>query len=96
VFADALAFGSSAGFGWQQWSGVALAGVLVLAGAIMQIPTILLIGLIAGGTVLADRLAFGSATGFGWQQRLGSVVGVALIALAWTVARAMAKRRTRA
>jgi hypothetical protein len=96
VFADALAFGSSRGFGWQQWSGVALAGLLTLAGAIMQIPTLLLIGLITGGvTVLADWLAFGSAPGFGWQQQLGSAVGVALIAASWAVARAMARGDTR-
>jgi hypothetical protein len=97
VFADVLAFGSSKGFGWQQWSGVALAGVLILAGAIMQIPTLLLIGLITGGvTVLADWLGFGSAEGFGWQQQLGSALGVAMIVLAWVLARAMARGHSRA
>ena len=97
TFADVLAFGSSAGFGWQQWSGIALAGVLALAGAIMQIPTLLLIGLITGAvTVLADWLAFGSAEGFGWQQMLGSALGAALIAVALTIARAMAREQSRA
>ena len=97
VFADVLGFGSAGGFGWQQWSGIALAGVLTLAGAIMQIPTLLLIGLITGAlTVLADWLGFGNVKGFGWQQMLGSAVGVAVIAVAWAVARAMAKGRSRA
>ena len=97
VFADVLGFGSAGGFGWQQWSGIALAGVLALAGAIMQIPTLLLIGLITGAlTVLADWLGLGNVKGFGWQQMLGSAVGVAVIALAWAVARAMAKGRSRA
>jgi hypothetical protein len=92
VFADPLGFGSSEGFGWQQSTGVALAVILALTGAIMLIPTLLVVGLITGGvTLLADWLRFGSAEGFGWQQILGSALGVLLIAIGLLVARSMSK-----
>lgn len=79
LLADVLAFGGSEGFGWRQFLGVALAGVLVLIGAAMWVPTLLAVGLIGVVmTVLADWLAFGSAEGFGWQQALGCLVGVCL------------------
>ncbi len=92
VFADPLGFGRSEGFGWQQWTGVALAAILALTGAIMQIPTLLVVGLITGGvTLLADWLRFGSAEGFGWQQILGSALGAVLIAGALVVVRSMSK-----
>lgn len=79
LLADVLAFGGSEGFGWRQLLGVALAGVMVLIGAAMWIPTLLAVGLIGlVMTILADWLAFGSADGFGWQQALGCLVGVGL------------------
>ena len=81
VLADLLAFGSAAGFGWQQIAGLGLALVLVLTGAMMRIPAIAIIGLIVGVlALLADWLAFGSAEGFGWQQILGVALGAALAA----------------
>ena len=79
LLADVLAFGGSEGFGWRQLLGVALAGVMVLIGAAMWVPTLLAVGLIGVAmTILADWLAFGSADGFGWQQALGCLVGVGL------------------
>ncbi len=79
LLADYLAFGGSEGFGWRQLLGVALAGVMILIGAAIWVPTLLAVGLIgAVMTILADRLAFGSSDGFGWQQILGCLVGVCL------------------
>ena len=79
LFADVLAFGSSEGFGWRQLLGVSLAGVMILIGAAMWVPTLLAVGLIGVVmTILADSLAFGNAEGFGWQQILGCLVGVGL------------------
>ena len=79
LLADLLAFGSSEGFGWWQLLGVALAGVMVLIGAAMWVPTLLAVGLIGVAmAVLADWLAFGNAEGFGWQQAFGCMVGVGL------------------
>ena len=79
LLADVLAFGSSEGFGWRQFVGVALAGVMVLIGAAMWVPTLLAVGLIGlAMTILADWLAFGSAGGFGWHQALGCLVRVGL------------------
>ncbi len=79
LLADVLAFGGSEGFGWRQLLGVALAGVIVLIGAAMWVPTLLAVGLIGlVMTILADWLAFGSSEGFGWQQALGCLVGVGL------------------
>ncbi len=79
LLADVLAFGGSEGFGRRQLLGVALAGVMVLIGAAMWVPTLLAVGLIGVVmTILADWLAFGSAEGFGWQQDLGCLVGVCL------------------
>lgn len=79
LLADYLAFGGAEGFGWRQLVGVALAGVMILIGAAMWVPTLLAVGLIGAiMTILADRLAFGSSDGFGWQQILGCLVGVCL------------------
>ncbi len=88
LLADVLAFGDAEGFGWQQLSGVALAGILVLVGAVMRIPTLLVAGLIGVVmTILADWLAFGSAEGFGWRQILGCVVGLILVVSGVSLAR---------
>lgn len=88
AFADPLGFGGAAGFGWQQWSGILIAGILVLAGAIVQAPTLPILGLLVGMvTLLADWLGLGSAAGFGWQQGLGVAVGVALILLGFGLTR---------
>ncbi len=79
LLADIMAFGGSEGFGWRQLLGVALAGVMVLIGAAMWVPTLLAVGLIGVVmTILADWLAFGNAEGFGWQQILGCLIGVGL------------------
>jgi hypothetical protein len=81
VFADWLAFGHPlSGFAWKQRTGVALAGMLILTAAVVQIPTMLVIGVLFGTlTILADLLAFGQAPGFGWQQTLGTVLGLLLL-----------------
>ena len=88
VLADLLAFGSGEGFGWKQILGFGIAGVLVLTGAMVRIPTLLVIGLIIGSlSVLADWLGFGNVEGFWWQQILGSLLGLLLIAAGITLAR---------
>ena len=88
LFADRLAFGSSEGFGSLQWTGVVLAGIIMLLGAVARAPIFVMIGLIAGIlATLADWLAFGSAQGFGWQQILGCAAGALLIATGIAVAR---------
>lgn len=81
LLADWLAFGvDSAGFGWKQRIGLVLAGVMVTIAAIVQVPTLMIIGLLLGGlTLLADLLAFGHAPGFGLHQVLGTVLAVLLI-----------------
>jgi len=90
--ADWLAFGSSEGFGWQQLLGLGLAGILLLIGAVVRIPTLSVIGLFIGLlTVLADWLGLGNAPGFGWHQVSGSLLGAALIAAGLVVARTMAR-----
>ena len=79
LLADVFAFGSSDGFGWRQLVGVALAGVMILIGAAVWVPTLLAVGLISMVmAIIADWLAFGSAEGFGWQQTLGCLVGLGL------------------
>jgi len=92
IFADVLGFGESEGFGWEQWTGVALSGVLVLTGGIMQIPTILAVGLITGAiTILADWLKIGDIEGFGSQQAWGSVIGASMVVFGVIKARLMSK-----
>ena len=82
LLADVLDFGSHKGFGWKQLTGMGVAGTLVLAGAVVRVPTVLVIGLITGAlALLADWSAFGSSPGFGWQQTSGSLAGAALIAI---------------
>jgi len=82
TLADVLKFGRYEGFGWKQLTGVGVAGVLVLTGAVVRVPTVLVIGLITGAlAVLADWSAFGSSPGFGWQQTSASLAGGALIAI---------------
>lgn len=80
LLADPLAFGSSEGFGWQQWTGVGIALVLTTIGAIIQAPTLLVIGLTMGlVTLMADWVGFGNSSGFGWQQELGVATGLVLV-----------------
>ena len=87
-FADILRFGSGEGFGLKQFTGLTIAGLLVLIGAVTKISTVLVIGLIGCIlTVLADWLGFGSADGFGWQQLSGLILGAGLIGLGLRVAR---------
>lgn len=88
VFADVLAFGGSEGFGWKQWAGMALAGILVMVGVAMWIPTVLVIGLFVGGlTALADYLGFGNASGFGLQQIGGALLGLGMVMVGFKTAR---------
>ena len=94
VFADALGFGSAEGFGRQQWAGVAITGVLVLVAAIMQIPTLLVAGLLLGGTtLLADWLGLGDIPGFGSLQMLGTALGVGLTVIGLGVGRQKKKEQ---
>jgi len=80
VGADLFAFGSTAGFGWRQWTGVALGLFLVFVGAVIQVPTVMVIGLITGLlTLLADWLGLGNAQGFGVHQLLGALLGMLMI-----------------
>jgi hypothetical protein len=89
LLADWLAFGSSSGFGYKQFLGLGVAGILVLLGALMRIPTMFVIGLIVGVlALLADWLGFGNATGFGWQQITGVALGCCLLACGAISARA--------
>lgn len=82
VFAEVLGFGSDEGFGWQQLVGLTVAGVLVLSGATIRIPTIVAIGLMIGGiTILADYMDIGGKEGFGYKQIIGAALG-GLLALA--------------
>ena len=93
--ADWLAFGSSEGFGWKQLLGLGMAGILLLIGALVRIPTLSVIGLFIGLlSVLADWLGFGNAEGFGWQQMAGCALGAALMALGLVFARAVGSDRT--
>jgi len=88
LFADALALGRHEGFGWQQLAGLALAGVLTLTAAVMRTPTLLVIGLMMGSSIiLADSLGFGSDEDFGMQQIAGLLLGLLLIGAGWLVAR---------
>lgn len=88
IFADWLQFGRSRGFGWHQFAGVGLAGVLLLIGAVMRVATVSVIGVIVGGlAILADWLGFGNAEGFGAHQKAGVLAGVLLIVVGLLVAR---------
>ena len=76
--ADWTQFGHYGGFGWKQMSGVALAAVLLLIGAISRVLTMIVIAFLIGSlTILADYFAFGSREGFGWQQITGVIFGIA-------------------
>ena len=80
VGADVLAFGSGAGFGWQQWCGIVLGCLLLITGAISRVSTLLVIGLITIIiTLLADWLGFGDTSGFGIHQISGTLMGVVMI-----------------
>jgi hypothetical protein len=93
LFADALAFGGGVGFGWQQQAGLVVAGVLLLLGAVLRAPTVLIIGAFAGVLdVLADWLAFGSAPGFGRQQVVGTIFGGLLILFGVVLAKTRKRR----
>ena len=91
VLADFLPLGGAEGFGWRQWEGVGIGGILVLLGAVIRARSILLIGIIMTTlSLLADLLAFGSSEGVGAQQMFGSVLGICVVALGLWLAR---KRR---
>ncbi len=87
ILADWLGFDAGA-FGWKQRGGLLLAGVLVTTAAIVQVPTLLVIGLLFGGlTLLADLVGFGNAPGFGLHQGIGTLLGVMLVAAGLVEAR---------
>ncbi len=80
VFADALAIGKSGGLGWKQHAGVIIGGCLTLMGAVLRVPTVLLMGIeVAGLSLCADRLELGLQAGFGPDQLLGSVMGALIV-----------------
>ncbi len=82
--ADVFRFGRSEGFGASQITGMALAGFLIIMGALTRVSTMLVIGVLAGGlTLLADWLGLGRSEGFGIQQWSGSAVGLLLILAGW-------------
>lgn len=90
IFADMLGLGDARGFGWEQWTGITISGVLAFAGALMRVPTVLAIGLLMGAiTLLADWLGMGDAEGFGHTQILGLVCGVLLLVVGLGLARAV-------
>lgn len=80
LFADIISVGDSAGFGWQQRSGMMVAGIILLLGAVTRTLTLVIVGVITVTLdLLADGLEFGSSPGFGWQQQTGVLVGLGLI-----------------
>lgn len=80
AFADEVAFGGHAGFGWKQIAGTLIGVILVGAGAATRIPTLVLIGLITGSlTIVADWVGYGSHPGFGFQQQIGSILGLGMM-----------------
>jgi hypothetical protein len=84
LFADQLRFGHSEGFGPKQEIGLGIAVVCVFTAALLRVPTLMVIGILAGGlTILADILRFGQEEGFGWQQMLGVAVGGTLVLCGW-------------
>lgn len=93
LFADPLAMGDGETFGWQQKTGLIVAGILVLLGAVMRAQTLLMLGVFLGVLdLLADWLHLGSQPGFGIQQLTGTLVGMGIILVGVFVARA--RRRT--
>ena len=81
-FADSLGLGNATGFGWQQWGGLILGGIVLLVGALLGIPTLTVVGSgIAAITVLADQLGMGNAELFGWQQISGIAIGGTMVFL---------------
>lgn len=82
IFADYLGLGDSQGFGVWHTIGLAVAVVLTGAGAVLRIPTVLVIGpCLALLALLADHLGLGDAPGFGRQQALGCLISFFLILL---------------
>lgn len=78
--ADVFKFGLAEGFGFWQWSGIALGSLLILIGAIVQTATLWVIGVFTIGlTLMAEWLRFGAEPGFGYKQILGCLGGVILI-----------------
>jgi len=93
LFADSLRLGGSAGFGHNQWSGVALGGVLLLCGAATRAPLLLVAGaIVAGVSAAADYLRADGAS-FGWTQRSGVIVGLTLLVVGLTLLGFRFKRR---
>ena len=92
LFADFLRLGGSSGFGLQQLGGVLVGAVLMLLGAIVRAPTMLVFGAITVGlSVVADMIPVGAAEGFGTNQLAGTILGTVLIGVA--VWRAKRSRR---
>jgi hypothetical protein len=92
LLADKLGLGESEGFGWKQTGLMVLAAVVVQIGAVIQIPTLLLAGLIAGLIgAAADYVGFGNAPDFGVQQMAGTALGSLLVIVGLVVARRSAR-----
>lgn len=86
--ADALHLGATANFGVRQLASTALALILVIAGAIIRIPTVAVVGIMMGSiTLLADWLALGGRAGFGFKQTIGCMLGCVLIAVGLALSR---------
>ena len=87
LLADTVAFGRAKGFGWRQLLAAGIAGVFFLCGGILRIPTLVVVGLLAGGlSLLADLLKFGASPGFGVHQVAGCGLGLLLVVLGWRLA----------
>ncbi len=80
LFADALPLGGSNGFGRHQWIGVALSGLVLLCGAAMRAPVLLVVGAVIGGLSLGADYLRADGAEFGAVQRAGLLLGVALLA----------------
>ncbi len=87
LFADVLRFGGGQGFGFKQMIGLIFAGGGLLVGAVTRIPTLYVVGGIAGGlTLLADYVQFGKSPGFGLEQMTGLGVGFSILLLGMVLA----------
>lgn len=92
VFADVLRFGQAGGFGWKQSFGILVAGVVSLCALLMRVPTLLVVGLIAGGlSMIADHIEYGKGPGFGSNQTIGVVIGLGVLFLGLLLLRRSAR-----
>lgn len=91
ALADRRNVASTPGFGWKQDIVVVLSGLLVVIATLLRIPTLAVIGLLAGVlSLLADVFQFGSDPGFGWYQMGGLFAGL----ITASIGMQMARRKT--